>query len=72
VACEKLVRPNNSKFPDGSSDVVYSFGVLHHTPDIERSVSEVHRFLGPGGVAYVMLYHRYSLVNLVHKVLRLP
>jgi SAM-dependent methyltransferase len=46
--------------------------VLHHTPDIERSVAEVHRVLRPGGTAYVMLYHRDSLVNLVHRALRLP
>ncbi|MCL2393241.1 MAG: class I SAM-dependent methyltransferase, partial [Acidimicrobiaceae bacterium] len=59
-------------FPDASFDDVYSFGVLHHTPDIERSVAEVHRVLKPGGVAHVMLYHKYSLVNLIHRVLRLP
>jgi SAM-dependent methyltransferase len=59
-------------FPDEAFDAVYSFGVLHHTPDIDKAVSEVRRVLRPGGVAYVMLYHTYSLVNLVHKVFRLP
>jgi ubiquinone/menaquinone biosynthesis C-methylase UbiE len=47
-------------FADGSFDLVYSHGVLHHTPDIERAVSEIHRVLKPGGRAVVMLYHRDS------------
>jgi ubiquinone/menaquinone biosynthesis C-methylase UbiE len=59
-------------FPDASFDAVYSFGVLHHTPNIERAVAEVHRVMKPGARAYVMLYHRWSLVNLVHRTLRLP
>jgi SAM-dependent methyltransferase len=48
-------------FADKSFDVVYSNGVLHHTPDTVRAVRELHRVLCPGGVAKVMLYHRNSL-----------
>jgi SAM-dependent methyltransferase len=59
-------------FGDGSFDRVYSFGVLHHTPDVERAVAEVHRVLAPGGSAHVMLYHARSLVGWVHETFRLP
>ncbi len=47
-------------FPEASFDLVYSHGVLHHTPDIEAAVREIHRVLKPGGRAMVMLYHRGS------------
>lgn len=47
-------------FADASFDVVYSNGVLHHTPDTAGAVREVHRVLRPGGQARVMLYHRGS------------
>src|SRR5687767_1188143 len=50
----------NLDFKDDSFDLVYSHGVLHHTPDTQRAIDEVHRVLRPGGRAIVMLYHRDS------------
>ncbi|MGI8735071.1 MAG: methyltransferase domain-containing protein [Pyrinomonadaceae bacterium] len=48
-------------FTPGSLDVVYSNGVLHHTPDTAGAIRELYRVLKPGGVAKVMLYHKNSL-----------
>jgi len=48
-------------FADESFDVVYSNGVLHHTPDTAGAMREIHRVLRPAGLARVMLYHRGSL-----------
>ncbi len=47
-------------FADESFDLVYSHGVLHHTPETGTAIREIHRVLRPGGRAVVMLYHRGS------------
>jgi ubiquinone/menaquinone biosynthesis C-methylase UbiE len=50
-------------FPDDSFDIVYSWGVLHHSPDTPRAVAEVYRVLRPGGIARIMIYHRWSITG---------
>jgi len=47
-------------FLNSTFDIVYSNGVLHHTPDTEAAITEVHRVLKPGGRAVIMLYCRSS------------
>jgi len=39
----------NLEFPDESFDQVYSWGVLHHSPDTQTAINEVWRVLKPGG-----------------------
>jgi ubiquinone/menaquinone biosynthesis C-methylase UbiE len=48
-------------FDDNSFDLVYSNGVLHHTPNTRRAVAEILRVLKPGGRAIVMVYAENSL-----------
>ena len=57
---------------ENSFDYVYSFGVLHHAADTEKTISEVYRVLRPGGEARIMLYHRHSINELVHRLTRVP
>ncbi|MEJ7712517.1 MAG: class I SAM-dependent methyltransferase [Pyrinomonadaceae bacterium] len=47
-------------FADNTFDVVYSYGVIHHTPDPEKALREIYRVLKPGGRALMMLYHQHS------------
>ena len=56
----KTADAENLSFADDSFDLVYSHGVLHHTPDTAKAIREIHRVLRPGGRAIVMLYHRNS------------
>ena len=59
----RVANAERLPFPDQSFDLVYSWGVLHHTPDTSRAVREVARVLRPGGRARVMLYHKQSIVG---------
>ncbi len=52
-------------FAAGSFDLVYSWGVLHHTPDTIGALAETHRVLKPGGECRLMLYHKASMVGLM-------
>jgi ubiquinone/menaquinone biosynthesis C-methylase UbiE len=53
----------NLPFADESFDIVYAWGVLHHSPDTQRAIDEVRRVLRPGGRACVMIYHRHAIVG---------
>lgn len=51
-------------FEDNTFDVVYSFGVLHHTPDTIRCISEAYRVLKPGGKLLIAFYHKFSAFHI--------
>lgn len=70
----KRMDAENLEFKDDTFDLVYSFGVLHHTPNMAKSIEEVRRVLKPGHSAIIMLYARgwmyYVFFPLYHGILR--
>ncbi len=55
--CERLPLPSDS------IDIVYSWGVMHHTPNTPQAIREAYRVLRPGGVAKIMIYHKWSMTG---------
>ena len=61
----KVADAENLPFPDNTFDLVYSYGVMHHSADTQRCLNEAWRVLKPGGQARIMLYHHPSLTGLM-------
>jgi 2-polyprenyl-3-methyl-5-hydroxy-6-metoxy-1,4-benzoquinol methylase len=47
--------------PTNTYDLIYSFGVLHHTPNIDNALINIYNMLKPGGKFKCMLYAKNSL-----------
>lgn len=41
-------------------DLIYSFGVIHHTPHPDAVLEELRKYTRPGTVVKIMVYHRRS------------
>jgi len=60
----KRIDAESLPFEDNSFDIVYSWGVIHHSERPDRIIAEIHRVLKKGGVFIGMMYGRYSLASL--------
>jgi SAM-dependent methyltransferase len=51
-------------YTDNFFDIVYSWGVIHHAPDMAACLKEIIRVTNHGGTIKIMIYNRYSLFAL--------
>jgi ubiquinone/menaquinone biosynthesis C-methylase UbiE len=56
-------------FADESFDLVFSWGVIHHTTDMDRALGELVRVCRHGGELVLMLYHRRSIFFVAYRAL---
>ena len=54
-------------FPDQTIDAVYSFGVVHHIPEIDRVLAEAFRVVKPNGELLIAVYYRWSAFTIFMK-----
>lgn len=57
----KIGDAENLPYDDNTFDFIYSFGVIHHSPNTTKIVKEIHRVLKPGGACWVSVYHKNSI-----------
>ncbi len=71
----RVADAENLPYIDNYFDAVYSFGVIHHSPNTIKALEEIIRVLKPGGKAKIMIYNRHSLMAyffwLKHALLKL-
>jgi len=60
----------NLPFSDNYFDYVWSWGVIHHTPNTIKCAQEIERVLKSGGVLSIMLYNRNSFYNWFNVIFR--
>jgi SAM-dependent methyltransferase len=56
----------NLPFPSATFDLVWSWGVIHHSSSMERCILEITRVLRDEGRLFLMVYYRPSLVYYLH------
>ena len=56
----------NLDYEDSFFDFVYSWGVIHHSGNLKKSLEEIYRVLKKGGRSKIMVYNKDSLIVFVY------
>ena len=59
-----IADAENLPFENESFEMIYSWGVIHHSPNTPKVIDEIHRVLMKNGKCKIMIYHKYSLSRL--------
>lgn len=60
----KVADAEKLPFEENTFDLVYSWGVIHHSPNTQKCFEEIVRVAKPGASIKIMIYNRRSLVVL--------
>ena len=60
----KVADAENIPYEDNNFDLVYSWGVIHHSPETVKALSEIIRVAKPGGKCKVMIYNKHSIQSI--------
>ena len=62
----KVGSSTNLDYEDSFFDFVYSWGVIHHSGNIKKSLEEIYRVLKKGGRSKIMVYNKDSLIVFIY------